>query len=183
MNRNLLMFNSNNDKQGILASDAHRKEKKRIQRIAMVMGLGVPILFAVVLYLLRPEPIEWLFSDTSRLATTNGMITESNIELSGSPALNAVAWHYVIQYEYYIEGKRYISNRVSYGTTGSSDKSYAEEYIKRYPIGKPVLVYYDPKRPEKSALEPWVKDFQPLYLVAGALLFGCFIIFMSFYLK
>src|SRR5215204_6729105 len=123
-------------------------QKYRIQ--AILTGLSIPVLISIFLLFLRPEPILWWFADTTSLKSTNGKIISSSMEFRGSPALNAVGWHFVIWYEYIVSGTTYISDKVNYSDTGASDKTFAEGYIAKYPVGKSIVVYYDPVHPEKS---------------------------------
>lgn len=147
------------------------------------MSFSLPVLVALGIYFFRPDQVKWLFANPDSFLTTSGRVTVSYIELRGSPAFNAVGWHFVIHYEYSVDGKIYESNVVNYGNTGSSNRSFAEGYVNRYPVGKPVLVYYDPQQPEKAVLEPLVKDYEMVYLIVGNILLGVFMYLLSCYIR
>jgi len=53
-----------------------------------------------------------------------------------------------VVYQYSVNNKKYTSTRISFWK-----KTYAEISIKRYPAGKRVVVYYDPKNPKVSVLD------------------------------
>jgi len=112
------------------------------------------------------ESILWAIQNHENLSTTTGKITESMTKWSGSPAHNAYGLHFQIRYEYKVNNVLYKSDRVNYGYKGSSDESLAEKYVKKYPVGKSVIVYYDPLDPKKSVLEPNVI----LYMISVTLL-------------
>ena len=59
-----------------------------------------------------------------------------------------------IAYEYEVDGRRYVSNRVHLLDISSSNYSRAESIQSRYKTGAPVRVYYSPKNPEQALLEP-----------------------------
>jgi len=59
-----------------------------------------------------------------------------------------------ISYEYAVEGRRYTSDRVSFGQYKSSNRGHAAGIVGRYPEGKKVDVHYDPAGPGTAVLEP-----------------------------
>ena len=73
-----------------------------------------------------------------------------------------------IRYQYEVGGKIYIRDRISFaGGEGGEKKSEAQAVVNRYPSGQKVIVYYDPKHPEKAVLERGLiwKTFMPF--IAG----------------
>jgi hypothetical protein len=50
----------------------------------------------------------------------------------------------------------YVNGNVHFGSMRSSDPSMARTILQRYPVGKPVTVYYNPARPQQAVLEPGV---------------------------
>jgi hypothetical protein len=101
------------------------------------------------------DEILWSLQSHEKLSNTSGKIVQSISEYKGTWA----GWQYKIWYEYEVNENQYKSNRVSYSYTGSSDKSFAASYINKYPVGKSVIVYYDPLNPKKSVLEPNIKNY------------------------
>lgn len=61
-----------------------------------------------------------------------------------------------IEYEYEASGQQITGKNIKIGITGSSatDKTYAERYLAKYPVGKTVPVFFDPSKPQDSILEP-----------------------------
>ena len=73
-----------------------------------------------------------------------------------------------VRYQYEVGGKIYISDRISFsGGEGGEKKSESQAVADRYPSGQKVIVYYDPKYPEKAVLERGLiwKTFMPF--IAG----------------
>ncbi|MGH7615936.1 MAG: DUF3592 domain-containing protein [Gemmatimonadaceae bacterium] len=83
----------------------------------------------------------------------------------------------VVTYRYHVAGRPYSNNRVSFGlqptpatiipvhgTSASIDSPLTADY----PRGKPVRVYYNPRRPEESVLHP-TPNFRVWFILAGGL--------------
>ena len=76
----------------------------------------------------------------------------------------------IIRFEYTVDGTTYSSRAVD----SLDSLFYPHETALRYPEGKDVLVYYNPRNPAKSVLEPgWVISpealgfFPSLIMIAG----------------
>jgi hypothetical protein len=65
-----------------------------------------------------------------------------------------------IRYNYIVGGNTHIGKRISFGKIGI-DK------VARYPVNRNVVVYYDPKDPDQSVLEPGISAVIYLPLWAG----------------
>lgn len=120
------------------------------------------------------ESIKWLFTSSDNYLSTTGTITQSRIGHTGLRG----GWRFYISYEFTVDEALYKSDRVHYGFQTLSDKSYALSYIEKYPIGKSVVVFYDPYAPYKAVLEPSVKWFGILYYATGLLLLSCIFIYL-----
>jgi hypothetical protein len=125
------------------------------------------------------ESIKWLFVDPSNFDITEGKVLSSKKEFHGTYG----GWRFSITYEYEVDGHYYTSNRVHYGFQAMDEQSYAESYVEKYPVDKQVLVYYDPRNPGKSVLEPSVKwtfllPFYGLLILLVIVIYG-----FSFYYK
>ncbi len=130
-------------------------KKEKIGVALILFGeVGAIMMILFFSWLTFKESILWTFQSHDNLATTAGKVIESKTEWGGDAAHNASGLHFQIWYEYRVKGTVYRSNRVSYGYTGSSDESFAEDYVRKYPVGKSVIVYYDSLDPKKSILEP-----------------------------
>jgi hypothetical protein len=124
----------------------------------LFLGLMVFALGFYVVWSLK-EPILWSIQEHNDLLITQGRVTESKTYWKSK------GWHYEIWYEYGVDGRLYKSDRVNYGHTGSSDKSFASNYVNRYPVGKSVVVYYDQNHPNKSVLEPNVSNYDWVFVI------------------
>ncbi|WP_185962638.1 DUF3592 domain-containing protein [Thalassomonas sp. M1454] len=63
-----------------------------------------------------------------------------------------------VEYEYKYNDEVYSNDRISFGSGGSNNiKSSAEYFVDRYCLGWDVTVYVNPKKPNKSILEPGVR--------------------------
>lgn len=74
-----------------------------------------------------------------------------------------------ISYEYSVKNLNYKNQTIKFGENSYSNHSDAEYYVSRYPIGQRVSVFYDPKRPDKSVLEPGVTSGSYIVIGIGAL--------------
>jgi hypothetical protein len=85
----------------------------------------------------------------------------------------------VVTYRYQVAGQPYSGNRVRFGlqlipnsmVPALGNRSAAAALAHRYPRGKPVRVYYNPRRPEESVLYPTPNSRVWVILAAG-LYFG-----------
>lgn len=81
-----------------------------------------------------------------------------------------------INFDYTVEEKQYRNDRVFWGTRSNSQKS-ALKQIKKYPVGKPVMVHYNPNNPADSVLEIRFR-FKTFVAFLIGLMFFAFSIFM-----
>ncbi|MCB8965292.1 MAG: DUF3592 domain-containing protein [Chloroflexota bacterium] len=78
-----------------------------------------------------------------------------------------------VGYQYIVNGSMYESNRIAFGFVGGFIRTLSGGYIKQYPKGKPVRVFYNPNKPEMATLEVgvtletyiWLFIFGPLLLI------------------
>ncbi len=59
-----------------------------------------------------------------------------------------------VTYRYWVDGRKYVSSRVTPESLGFGSRREAEEVAKRFPGGGRVRVYYDPKKPGRAVLLP-----------------------------
>ncbi|MDH3973307.1 MAG: DUF3592 domain-containing protein [Deltaproteobacteria bacterium] len=143
------------------------------QNIVFMKILGLLTLFVLFVMGMQYNQLKGtFFSDKLDLVETDGRVIKSNRVTKTSRGLS---YHYNIVYEYYVNGKQYQSNQVSFGATGSKDKAFSKKYILKYPSGKPVTVYYDLNNPGFAVLEPEVTSERSWYILTG-------IIFLNFLL-
>ena len=61
-----------------------------------------------------------------------------------------------IHYSYTVNAKDYEGQRVSFGSVSTNNPEDAQRVLRRYPERKIVKVYYHPKKPTDSVLEPGI---------------------------
>jgi hypothetical protein len=59
-----------------------------------------------------------------------------------------------VHYFYSVNGVTYANNKVSFVSASSSDRSFSNRIVARYPAGKIAQVSYDPAQPKTAVLEP-----------------------------
>ncbi len=75
-----------------------------------------------------------------------------------------------IAYEYTVGAQRFVGQRVRFSEPGygpGAQRDRAMLTIQRYPVGHPMAVYYDPRRPEAAVLERRVSPGLRLPFVMG----------------
>jgi hypothetical protein len=60
-----------------------------------------------------------------------------------------------IRYSYEVRGKPYVGRRVFWHSGSSTADRSPQVLTETYPPGNAVTVYYDPRSPKTSVLEPW----------------------------
>lgn len=112
---------------------------------------------------------------------TSSMYSEEDVP-GGYDSVGYTEYHSDIDYDYSVGGIFYMSHRVSFGSWGT--KGDAKKAVSKYTYGMPVTIYYNPKNPCLSTLEP---GFQPgiffgllfgLILLASSV--GIFIVFLNY---
>lgn len=86
-------------------------------------------------------------------AQAQGRITRSRMASRSPPAGNEIGRTENVPdvtYSFSVRGRNYQGNRVSLGNISGP---FADEALKRYPVGATVTVYYDPADPDSNVLE------------------------------
>lgn len=86
--------------------------------------------------------------------STDGWITISDVSKNYDSEDDGFTYGAKVMYSYTVNGMTYLGGTVAFGDYSSSDQTHASDIVSRYPIGKNVKVYYDPKDPKTSVLEP-----------------------------
>lgn len=107
-----------------------------------------------------------------------GNILKSKINYYRS---NGHTWDWNVTYRYHVNGIRYVSDTVFFGTTLPLDEAIS--ITVRYKTGMEVSVYYHPDKHGVSVLVPGITPYTysllfigPLFLWAGASVFGFFVL-------
>ena len=99
--------------------------------------------------------------------TTDGLVVSSYVDEHG--ILEDTTYSPVVIYDYDVDGAHLQGNRVTSSTFRSSERSWAEEVVNRYPVGEVVLVYYDPENPGNAVLEPGMDQSTWILIGIGGL--------------
>ena len=91
--------------------------------------------------------------------TATGEILESRLEEDSD------GWGPRVRYEYTVESKRYSSDRLYFYVNNSGTAQNAKKHISPYPVGKKIMVYYNPHRREDAVLDRRVPLWRPLFFV------------------
>ncbi len=137
----------------------------------------VALLAAFAIAIKNRETLKWFFSDVNNFHKTIGVIKSSNTYHTGVRG----GWSFSITYEYFVDEAKFESSRVHFGYQTSSDVSYAQGFVNKYPVGKEVEVYYNPNDPSEAVLEPEIKWFGLLYYIGGYILLSVVLFFSSVY--
>jgi hypothetical protein len=73
----------------------------------------------------------------------------------------------LVTFEYEVDGRRYLSDTITFGDYSSSNRGLAERTAARYPIGADVQVFYDPDDPAVGVLERRAAFGTGLFFVVG----------------
>jgi hypothetical protein len=91
---------------------------------------------------------------------TQGVIVETNlVHAYGMKGMDGYLPG--LQYRYTVGGQAYLGTRIDFHTQDHMyTPGYAESWLLKYPPGRTVTVYYDPKDPRITILEPGIKSEQ-----------------------
>ena len=132
--------------------------------IMVVFGLGLTFL-GFIKYKKAAETDNW--------PSTVGLIT-------GSEVAGAVKYYPSITYSYTVDSANYSSNTISNISFNTKNRSVAEEFLKKYPLGSNPKVYYNSSEPSMSLLEPGVNTGNILLLVFGAIVLAIPVLLVLF---
>lgn len=100
--------------------------------------------------------------------SVQGKVVSSDIQIQRNTS-RGPNYTPAILFEYFINGTRYFSNKISFGGTSSRLISIQKTLIK-YPTGSNVLVYYNPQKPQIAVLEPGITFSTIIFLLVGIIL-------------
>ncbi len=97
--------------------------------------------------------------DARSWPAVEGVITKSGTRIQDSPDNSGAPTTIAdVRYKFVVAGVEYRNDAISLGQYGSSSASHAVQEAHRYPVGRKVMVYYNPDNPYDSVLEhktPW----------------------------
>ena len=91
-----------------------------------------------------------------------------------------------VRYRYQVKGKPYQGRRITFKLQNplenmfGRDQRRSAEIVKKYAIGREVVVYYQPNRPKRATLEPGQSSSALLLLQVGFLAGIVFLILLVF---
>jgi hypothetical protein len=109
----------------------------------VVIG-GVVGFFGVQTFQNAQASVDW--------SSARGQVTESRVGTHDSDGTTMYSAEVV--YEYTVNGRNYINNRIKFGEGSTSNPRPAHNTVAQYPVGASVDVYYHPDDPLNAVLEP-----------------------------
>lgn len=85
----------------------------------------------------------------------------------GSGSNNSRIYRVKIEYEYWVNNKRYVSDRIHATRLPTSSEQSAETLVAQYPRGKEITPAYNPEAPWFAVLEPGLHGEDLIGLYAG----------------
>jgi hypothetical protein len=144
------------------------QEKRSFWEVLMILAFP-GVFIAAGLALLWAGSAEWRHARASASWPTAPGAVEKSYSI-----VDRRARHVHIVYSYEVQAVLYRSGRVAFG---SYSPEAGRRWLKQYPVGASVAVYFDPENPATSVLEPrliegnWVMpSFGALFLTAGCLM-------------
>jgi hypothetical protein len=133
----------------------------------------VPMFFLVGLYLIGYGSNQiYLGIHSWNWPCVSGAILTSRLGISqGSDG--DVFYYPRIKYQYWVYGMSYTSTKIFFGDSVSSSSHSSNRRVKKFYPGKSVRVYYYPRNPRISVLEPGLQTEIFLAIGFGALLLRC----------
>ncbi|MCA9013896.1 MAG: DUF3592 domain-containing protein [Planctomycetaceae bacterium] len=105
--------------------------------------------------------------------TTKGVVLKSKVASHRSSNSNSSTYSPDITYRYQVEEQDYECETVWFGSdVSTSNKSLAQDTVKKYPVKKQVDVYYDPQDPAIAVLEPGVFKLTYFFYLLGWVFLG-----------
>ncbi|QDT88510.1 DUF3592 domain-containing protein [Gimesia algae] len=135
-------------------------KRDRMQKVGRRLIMFLGFIFLLVGYVMAYQKglplIEQARASTGWPVTT-GEVLESDVKSHRSSNSKSSTYSAHVVYRYQIEDKNYEAQTVWFGSDiSTSDKSLAENTVKKYPVNQSVTVYYDPQHPVAAVLEPGV---------------------------
>jgi hypothetical protein len=94
--------------------------------------------------------------ETKSWPTTNGIVLSSEVK-RGNNSKGSPKFEPVINYTYEIGSEEHSSNKYS-STIARGSSMWAKEIIVQYPDNSEIEVFYNPKNPKESVLDPGLQS-------------------------
>ncbi len=130
------------------------------------MIIGVPLfLWGFVQYRKSRAAAMWPTAQGAIVGAT----VESEFSRGGEDEADSWSYYPAVQYHYAVGQQTYQGNRIAIERRGYQRPEQAQAALAPFPVGQPVLVYYDPARPHEAVLDP-SKKAGVVLMVIGALI-------------
>lgn len=97
--------------------------------------------------------------------TAKGEILESKIEEDSD------GWIPHVRYRYTFDQQDYTGEQIGFYTPNSGTEAYANQQLTRFPVGKAVFVYYNPRKPQEAVLNRKIPLWRPICWLFLTLIF------------
>ena len=152
------------------------KEQTRrfVSRVMLILAI-VFVLFGSITLYIAYEFYTW--AESSRdWPTTEGVVTKSDFCSEVRAARNfpyrSETYYWAdIQYDYTVNGLRYISGDIGVSTAKTNVRTDVQEVLDRFPVGRRITVYYDPFNPDDTLLEPGADTGNYVVFFVGGLFY------------
>jgi hypothetical protein len=154
------------------------KNMKAVIRRQDIPGLVVIATIGLALTFLGSAKLKNA-AEAKRWPITIGTVTSS--EVAG-----AMKYYPSVNYTYTIDTVVYTSNSISNMNFNSKNRSFVEDFIKKYPLGSEIKVYYNSADPSRALLEPGINTGHILLLAFGIIILAIpifLVLFMKLELK
>jgi hypothetical protein len=89
--------------------------------------------------------------------------------VTGSEVAGAIKYYPSLTYTYTVDSVVYNSNSISNINFNTKNRSAVEEFLKKYPLGAKIKVYYNGSEPSRALLEPGINTGNILLLAFGTI--------------
>ena len=132
--------------------------------IIVLIGIGLTFL-GITKFKKAAEAKSW--------PTTKGTITSSKVG-------GAIKYYPSLTYSYTVDSIEYSSNTISNINFNSKNSKTVEDFLKKYPLGSEIKVYYNGSEPSLAMLEPGINSGNIILLAFGILLLAIPVILIIF---
>ena len=142
--------------------------------IGVGVGSCVTLIFGIigVALLIKHFRDKKKAEESQSWASTSGQITESYVRRQDSvdnEGYSTTTYYPEIRYSYEALGREYIGDQVAFGGSVGGTKTRAHDGLANYPVGRNVIVFYEPSRPEEAVLERRLGGGGKVFLFVGGL--------------
>jgi hypothetical protein len=152
---------------------------------SMISGMvAIPFVIIALVFIFLALRNSRKASASRSWPTTAGKVIASGIEprrsRSGTSGYST-SYYPVVQYQYQVEGRTYMSNRITFGNeVGYGWTNMAQKQVDNYPPGSNVAVFYDPNDPAVAVLERTAGASSKIYWVIAIIILVILGVTMAF---